>query len=105
MVETLQGEGPFTVFAPTNDAFNALPKGTIANLLKPENKDQLVSILTYHVVAGQVLSSDLSDGQKAATVQGSKITVTLGENAVLIKYSQARSTTPGFEILVALIRI
>lgn len=84
LVETLQGEGPFTVFAPTNDAFDALPKGTVANLLKPENKDQLVNILTYHVVAGQVLSTDLRDGQKAATVQGSKVKVTLGEKAVLI---------------------
>ena len=84
LVETLQGDGPFTVFAPTNDAFNALPKGTLAQLLKPENKDQLVDILTYHVVSGKILSTDLGDGQKAATVQGAKVKVTLSETGVLI---------------------
>ncbi|MEM0996457.1 MAG: fasciclin domain-containing protein [Bacteroidota bacterium] len=84
LVSTLKGDGPFTVFAPTNDAFNALPKGTVANLLKPENKDQLVNILTYHVVPGKILSTDLGDGQRAATVQGSKVKVTLTEGGVLI---------------------
>ncbi|MCV6585617.1 MAG: fasciclin domain-containing protein [Marinibacterium sp.] len=75
LVETLKGEGPFTVFAPTDDAFKALPEGTVETLLKPENKDQLVAILTYHVVAGKVMSGDLSDGMKAATVQGSDVTI------------------------------
>jgi uncharacterized surface protein with fasciclin (FAS1) repeats len=84
LVETLKSAGPFTVFAPTNDAFNALPKGTVATLLKPENKDQLVKILTYHVVSGKVLAGDLSDGQTAATVEGSKIKVTFSETGVLI---------------------
>ena len=75
LVETLSGEGPFTVFAPTNDAFAALPEGTLDELLKPENKDQLVAILTYHVVAGKVMSTDLSDGMTAATVNGAEITI------------------------------
>ncbi|MQY41706.1 fasciclin domain-containing protein [Epibacterium sp. SM1969] len=74
-VDTLKGDGPFTVFAPTDDAFAALPEGTVETLLKPENKDQLVSILTYHVVPGAVKSTDLSDGMKAATVQGSAVTI------------------------------
>ena len=77
LVETLSGEGPFTVFAPTNEAFAALPAGTLESLLKPENKDQLISILTYHVVSGKVMSSDLSDGQKASTVQGADIIIDL----------------------------
>ncbi|MCR9152435.1 MAG: fasciclin domain-containing protein [Rhodobacteraceae bacterium] len=77
LVETLKGEGPFTVFAPTDDAFAALPEGTVENLLKPENKDQLVAVLTYHVVPGKVMSTDLSEGLMAATVQGQEVTITL----------------------------
>ena len=75
LVETLKGEGPFTVFAPTDDAFAALPEGTVENLLKPENKDQLVAILTYHVVAGKVMSGDLSNNMMATTVQGGVVTI------------------------------
>jgi uncharacterized surface protein with fasciclin (FAS1) repeats len=74
LVETLQGAGPFTVFAPTNEAFNALPRGLLESLLRPENKDVLTAILTYHVVPGKVMSSDVSAG-KVPTVEGSKITV------------------------------
>ena len=77
LVETLKGEGPFTVFAPTDAAFAALPAGTVEELLKPENKDQLVSILTYHVVPGAVMSTDLTEGMTAATVQGADVTITL----------------------------
>lgn len=84
LVETLQSEGPFTVFAPTNAAFAALPAGTLENLLKPENKDQLVAILTYHVVSGAVRSTDLSDGMTAPTVNGANITVKLGDGKVMI---------------------
>lgn len=84
LVETLQGDGPFTVFAPTNDAFAALPAGTLESLLKPENKDKLTSILTYHVVASKVMSGDLSDGQKAKTVEGNEISVSLGNNVAMI---------------------
>jgi len=75
LVETLKGDGPFTVFAPTNDAFAALPEGTVEDLLKPENKDQLTAVLTYHVVPGKVMSSDLSDGMMAETVQGGEVTI------------------------------
>lgn len=77
LVETLQGEGPFTVFAPTNAAFDALPAGTLDSLLKPENKDQLASILKYHVVSGKVVAGDLKDGQTVTTVQGENLTVKL----------------------------
>jgi len=74
--ETLRGEGPFTVFAPTDDAFAALPEGTVANLLKPENKDQLVAILTYHVVAGKTKSKDLAGKTlDVATVNGATVAV------------------------------
>ncbi len=75
LVDTLKGEGPFTVFAPTNEAFAALPAGTVENLLKPENKDQLIAILTYHVVPGKVMSGDLSNGMTATTVQGADVTI------------------------------
>lgn len=81
LVSTLKGEGPFTVFAPSNEAFAALPEGTLDFLLKPENKDQLQKILSYHVVAGKVKSSDLKDGMKAVTVEGSEIEVYISENA------------------------
>ncbi len=76
LVETLKGEGPFTVFAPTDAAFAALPAGTVEDLLKPENKDKLVAVLTYHVVPGKVMSTDLTEGMKAATVQGGEVTIT-----------------------------
>lgn len=76
LVETLQGEGPFTVFAPTDAAFAALPAGTVDDLLKPENKDQLVSVLTYHVVPGKVMSSDLAGkALDAETVQGTTVAI------------------------------
>ncbi|WP_425639037.1 fasciclin domain-containing protein [Algoriphagus yeomjeoni] len=81
LVETLQGAGPFTVFAPTNQAFAALPEGTVEDLLKPENKDKLVAILTYHVVPGKVISTDLTDGMKASTVNGQDITITTTDGA------------------------
>ena len=76
LVDTLKGDGPYTVFAPTDEAFAKLPEGTVENLLKPENKDQLIAVLTYHVVPGKVMSSDIA-GKKieAATVQGSELTI------------------------------
>jgi uncharacterized surface protein with fasciclin (FAS1) repeats len=77
LVETLSGKGPFTVFAPTNAAFEALPAGTLESLLKPENKDQLVAVLTYHVIGAKVMSTDLKEGQKAKTVQGEEVTISL----------------------------
>jgi len=75
LVDTLKGEGPFTVFAPTDAAFAALPAGTVEELLKPENKDQLVAVLTYHVVAGKVMSTDLSNGMTTATVNGADVAI------------------------------
>lgn len=75
LVDTLKGDGPFTVFAPTDDAFAALPEGTVESLLMPENKDKLTAILTYHVVPGKVMSGDLSNGMMAATVQGSEVKI------------------------------
>lgn len=75
LVDTLKSEGPFTVFAPTDDAFAALPEGTVESLLMEENRDQLVAILTYHVVPGAVMSGDLSDGMMAATVQGGEVMI------------------------------
>jgi len=76
LVETLKGPGPFTVFAPTDAAFNKLPKGTVETLVKPENKAKLTSILTYHVVPGTYTSKDLKDGQMLKTVQGESLKVT-----------------------------
>merc|ERR1712146_554655 len=75
LVETLSGTGPFTVFAPTNEAFAALPAGTLQNLLKPENKAQLVDLLTYHVASGDVHAKDLMDMQMLPTVEGKNVTV------------------------------
>lgn len=83
LVETLQSEGPFTVFAPTDQAFAALPDGTVENLLLPENKDQLIAVLTYHVLSGKVMSTDLQDDMMAATVQGSSVTIDL-DNGVMV---------------------
>lgn len=75
LVDTLNGEGPFTVFAPTNDAFAALPEGTVDTLLMPENQADLQSVLTYHVVPGTYRAADLSDGMTLTTVQGANITI------------------------------
>jgi len=83
LVETLNGEGPFTVFAPTNQAFGNLSDGTLDMLLQAENKEQLQSILTYHVVPGKIMSSDLKDGQMVETVQGNKIKVSLSDGAMI----------------------
>ncbi len=75
LVETLKGEGPFTVFAPTDEAFDKLPAGTVAELLKPENKTKLQAILTYHVVPGRVLAGDVVKMNSAKTVHGQSLTI------------------------------
>jgi uncharacterized surface protein with fasciclin (FAS1) repeats len=91
LVETLKGDGPFTVFAPTDEAFAKLPNGTVENLLKPENKDQLVAILTYHVVPGRIMSSDIAGKQaQVSTVEGSELAVdatngVMVDNATVVK--------------------
>ncbi|MEP0712795.1 fasciclin domain-containing protein [Algoriphagus sp.] len=84
LVQTLQGEGPFTVFAPTNAAFAALPEGTVEGLLKPEAKDDLTNILTLHVVAGNVMSGDLTDGQMVTTLNGKQLKVSIKDGKVMI---------------------
>jgi uncharacterized surface protein with fasciclin (FAS1) repeats len=94
LVDTLKGEGPFTVFAPTDAAFAALPEGTVDDLLKPENKDQLTAVLTYHVVPGAVMSGDLSNGMTAATVNGAEVTI-MTEGGV--KVNDASVTTADIE--------
>ncbi|MEP7233082.1 MAG: fasciclin domain-containing protein [Ginsengibacter sp.] len=81
---TLSGTGPFTVFAPTNEAFNKLPAGTVDNLLKPDMKKDLTKILTYHVVSGKLMASDLTDGQKLKTVEGEELMVTVKDGKVMI---------------------
>jgi uncharacterized surface protein with fasciclin (FAS1) repeats len=92
LVETLEGAGPFTVFAPTNEAFEMLPKGTVDNLLKPENKDMLTKILTYHVVAGKwdskVISDKIKEGAGTAelpTVSGGKLWASMKGNKIVLK--------------------
>lgn len=88
LVETLQGEGPFTVFAPTDEAFAKLPAGTIEELLKPENKQKLVDILTYHVVAGKVMAADVVTLSEAETVLGQKVTIKVEDGKVYINDAQ-----------------
>ena len=75
LVDTLKGDGPFTVFAPNDEAFSKLPAGTVEDLLKPENLDQLVAVLTYHVVPGKILASDIMGTNEVVTVEGSTVTV------------------------------
>ena len=85
LIDVLKGNGPFTVFAPSDEAFSKLPEGTVENLLKPENMDQLVAVLTYHVVPGKVLSTDIMRGSNSvATVQGSSVTIMKSYDAVKI---------------------
>lgn len=84
LVETLKGDGPFTVFAPTDEAFAALPEGTVASLLLPENKDTLVAILTYHVVSGKVKAKHVTAGE-VATVNGQTATIEINDGNVTIE--------------------
>ncbi|MCE2994836.1 MAG: fasciclin domain-containing protein [Cyclobacteriaceae bacterium] len=88
LVETLSGKGPFTVFAPLDEAFAALPAGTVESLVEPANKAKLQGILTYHVVPGKVMSTDLTDGMKAKTVNGAEITIHLKDGKVLINNAE-----------------
>jgi uncharacterized surface protein with fasciclin (FAS1) repeats len=84
LVETLKGAGPFTVFAPTDAAFAKLPEGTVATLLKPENKDKLVAILTYHVVPGKVMAADVVKLSEAKTVQGKAAKIKVEGGTVMV---------------------
>ena len=84
LVDTLKGEGPFTVFAPTDAAFAKLPAGTVENLLKPENKDQLTAILTYHVVPGRVMAADVVTLNDAKTVNGKVLSIKVDGDIVMV---------------------
>ena len=84
LAETLKGEGPFTVFAPTDDAFAKLPAGTLDDLLKPENKEKLAAILTYHVVSGKVMAKDVMTMKEAKTVNGQNVMVSMQADTVMI---------------------
>ena len=91
LVETLQGTGPFTVFAPTDEAFAKLPKGTVEDLLKPENKEKLVAVLTYHVVPGKVMAADVKT-MKAKTVNGKSLDVKVTDGAVTVDNAKVVKT-------------
>ena len=84
LIDTLKGDGPFTVFAPTDAAFAKLPEGTVESLLKPENKDKLTAILTYHVVAGKVYAKQVVDLNSATTVEGSDINIEVKDGNVIL---------------------
>ncbi len=84
LVDTLKGDGPFTVFAPTDEAFGKLPEGTVETLLKPENKDKLVAVLTYHVVPGKVMAADVVKLKKAKTVQGGEVDIAVADGKVKV---------------------
>ncbi|MGO4221098.1 fasciclin domain-containing protein [Lysobacter sp. TAF61] len=91
LVDTLKGAGPFTVFAPTDAAFAALPKGTVESLLKPENHDKLVAILTYHVVPGRVTASQVAGMDAATTVQGGELAIRASGGAVTVNGARVLS--------------
>jgi uncharacterized surface protein with fasciclin (FAS1) repeats len=95
LVDTLKGAGPFTVFAPTDEAFAKLPAGTVENLLKPENKQKLTAILTYHVVPGAVMADQVTKLTEAKTVNGAAVKVSARDGKVMI--NDAGVTTPDIE--------
>jgi len=92
LVDTLKGKGPFTVFAPTDEAFAKLPKGTLESLLKPENKKKLAGILTYHVVSGKVLAKDVVKLTEAKTVQGSSVKIVVKDGKVTVDGANVTAT-------------
>ncbi|MGB9116955.1 fasciclin domain-containing protein, partial [Bradyrhizobium sp.] len=93
LVDTLEGKGPFTVFAPTNAAFGKLPAGTVDTLVKPENKATLTRILTYHVVPGKLEAFDLSDGKRLKTVEGEELTVKKADGKATIVDAKGGTST------------
>jgi uncharacterized surface protein with fasciclin (FAS1) repeats len=92
LVEVLKSDGPFTVFAPTDEAFNKLPAGTVENLLKPENKQKLVAILTYHVVAGRVNAADVVSLSSAKTVNGQDLSISAKNGSVMVDKARVTGT-------------
>jgi len=103
LVETLKGDGPFTVFAPTDEAFAALPEGTLDDLLKPENKDKLAAILTYHVVSGKVMSGDIA-GQSLDVETGQGTTLAVDATDV-VKVNEATVVTADIEATNGVIHV
>ena len=102
LVETLKGEGPFTVFAPTDEAFAKVPAATLTDLLKPENKEKLKAILTYHVVSGKVLAADAAKLTSAKTVNGQELTIDASSG---VKINDAKVVTPDVEATNGVIHI
>ena len=92
LVDTLKGDGPFTVFAPTDEAFAKLPAGTVENLLKPENRDQLIAILTYHVVPGKVKAADVVKLTEAKTVNGKSVSIKVSDKGVMVDNAKVIAT-------------
>lgn len=92
LVDTLKGDGPFTVFAPTDEAFAKLPAGTVENLLKPENKDQLVAILTYHVVPGKVEAAEVVKMDEAKTVNGKMVDIKVEGDTAMVNDAKVTKT-------------
>lgn len=92
LVDTLKGKGPFTVFAPTDEAFAKLPKGTVEDLLKPENKQKLTAILTYHVVAGKVMAADVVTLKSAKTVNGKPVQIMVEGGTVMVDNAKVVKT-------------
>ena len=92
LVDTLKGKGPFTVFAPTDEAFAKLPAGTLENLLKPENKEKLQQILKYHVVSGQVMAKDVMKMHSAKTLEGGNLTIEAGTGGVMVNQAHVTKT-------------
>ncbi|MGO9936467.1 MAG: fasciclin domain-containing protein [Terracidiphilus sp.] len=92
LVDTLEGPGPFTVFAPTDEAFAKLPAGTVEDLLKPENKQKLISILTYHVVAGKVMAKDVVKLHEAKTVNGQEVKIMVEGGKVMVDNANVSKT-------------
>ena len=95
LVEVLQGDGPFTVFAPSDEAFAALPEGTVESLLMPENKDKLVAVLTYHVVPGKLMAADVVGSEGATTVQGSDVSFSVVDGTAKINDATIVATDIG----------
>ena len=92
LVETLSGDGPFTVFAPTDEAFAKLPSGTLDDLLKPENKAKLKDILTYHVISGKVMAADVVKLKSAKTVNGQSLTIVVKDGTVMVDNAKVSKT-------------
>lgn len=104
LTDTLKGDGPFTLFAPTDEAFAALPAGTLDELLKPENKDKLIKVLTYHVVAQQVASKDITPGE-VKTVEGEALTVEVDSASSEVRVNDAKVTKPDIQATNGVIHV